>query len=57
LQLEDGPNCSRNICEQSYGDHGGDGYDEINPMEENDDNNIIKNDGINRLISTIFFDG
>jgi hypothetical protein len=48
------PNCSRNIGEQDYGDHGVDGDHEVNPMEENDDINIIENDRINRLIHDTF---
>jgi len=36
--------CIRNIGEQVDGDH------EVNPMEENDNIDIIDNDGINRLI-------
>jgi hypothetical protein len=38
---------SRNISEQDYGDHGVVGDHDVNPMEENNDINIIENGRIN----------
>jgi len=45
---------SRNISEQDYGDHGVVGDQDVNPMEENNDINIIENGRINWLIHDIF---
>lgn len=47
-------NSSRNISEQDYGDQWVVGDHDVNPMEENNDTNIIENGRINWLIYAIF---
>lgn len=46
-------NFSRNISEQDNGDIEVDKYHEVNPIEENDDTNIIENYRLSRLIKLI----